>query len=159
MNIIIKVAIQYTECKEAEEPFTPQYVQTAIIMSGATMGIDSMDSTDVDSTSRPLPSANRAKLDIREDQLYSINQVMNEDTESYAMPPPNTAGEGMILPKVLRSLLWELSATKAKFIPPMGLARVKGFIQDLNDIERGQLIDGMRKGLDSKDWSDMIAHR
>jgi len=60
---------------------------------------------------------------------------------------------------ILQALLLELAATNARFILPIASHEAyEHFIQDLNDIEHSQSIDRMCKGLDSKDWSDMITH-
>ena len=110
-------------------------------------------------------SAKRTKLDLPDKQLISVNSQMNKKSHIYqcslnaASCDPKEMSE--LLSMILSALTKALSTTDAKatILAELNGSEADNLLQSFNPQERKEWETGLRKGVERRDWSDLITHR
>jgi hypothetical protein len=112
-------------------------------------------------------SAKRAKLDVPDNQLISINEQMNvisnEDKWPTILENANKNPEQMprLSSNILVALTGVLSTTDAKdtILAEPTVSQAKSLVQRFDSKELKEWEAGLRKGVNERDWTDLITHR
>jgi hypothetical protein len=108
-------------------------------------------------------SVKPAKLDLPKNQLDKINDELNllvpAIISSILESDPSQINSFLSL--ILCSITDSLSTTIAKVtvLAPMTLGQAESIVQGFNSREHAEWVAGLWKGLDQRDWTDLITHR
>jgi len=112
-------------------------------------------------------SAKSINLHIPDEQCYLISEYMSNESDSFGwLSIFNKGSEDpekmtQVLSAAVAALTDALSTTvaKATFLAPMTVSQAKRFVRSFNTEERNEWVVGLRKGLEGRDWTDLIIHR